>query len=349
MSGSIKIRNKCRWWRKKYQAKAKVWFPGFWNTKGKGDCTHAHVNNNMGFAQQISWVGTTGHGFYGWSFWWAGHGIERSIPNLFKMDSKSMPTKKLLKNNSILKNIEHSSITFNHIFDKKTNTIHIQNLNGEISVPLNKKFSSELEFIIWKSSDKFMHEDELITKDKILWHGKIEISEGGKIDAKGGFDDYDYKALREEGLLKIKINGINKVIKIDDKINLDDIEIFVKSHGEGGGVRHFEKELYETHDFLSNPENQTSLITSINPTLDEVVVTFSLPDTFDNVKLSLLDINGKIKNTFFNGLVEKNIPLTVNVNDLELDKWPHKLILLEYGDKKLLRLESLYFDYIDRN
>lgn len=349
-SGIIKVRNKCRWYSKKYKVKSRVWFPGWWNTKGKSHCTYAYKYNSVFCAGQATWAGNSGFGQAGWTTSWiCGRGAERSTPNLFNYSNNLLQPLEVRKKPDA-KTTEISSIVGNHFYDTKSHKVILSNMRGFFSTPNDDSFTSEFEIIVWHAKDDTINgiEDTLMCDEKILWSAKA-VLKNGQLLIEGGFDAKDFTFSASGGIAKVELNNITKEIPINSTISLDEVAIYIRTHGLGKRASEFDKLIIQTKDFLDKNSSNTAFTTTLNPQMQLLDIAFTLPNN-ESVVLKVLDQNGELSETVFTGNVVAGVQQRFQVDDLPFKNSETLFVLLEINTaagvlkRKLLKLESLLFD-----
>lgn len=310
--GTITIRSKCRWWQPKYKVVSRVWFPLYLQTGGKSDCSYAYKKEEVFCALQATWVGDNGYGSYGWvSSVLCGRGLGIDVNNSPVVTNAITPL-----DISKAKDSENTSFIGNHVYDYKSHSIILKNLNGYFSTPNNDDFQSEFEIIIWKANDDTIRfiQDTLICENKVLWRGKA-IIKGGKLIVEGKFDMNDFKFSSTGGVSIATMTNLEKNIPIDKNINLDDIVINISSHGFGKKSYQFINDYKETEQAIN--EGKIQFNTTLNKRLELVNIAFTLLQN-NEVTVSILDNNGELLNTVYTGKVNANTQMQFDVDVKDL-------------------------------
>lgn len=312
--GTVTIRNKCRWWQPKYKAVARVWFPLYLQTGGKSDCHYAYKKEEVFCALQASWAGDNGWGFYGWVssiVCGRGYGIDVN-------DSPVLTNMVMLPNQDKIKDTENSSVIGNQIYDDKTHSIILRNINGFFSTPNNNNFQSEFEIIIWKANDDTIKhiQDTSLCENKILWRAKAIIKDG-KLLVEGKFDLTDFKFSTTGDVSMATMTNLEKIIPIDKSINLNDVVINISSHGFGTKSYQFINDYKETEQAINDGKLQFN--TTLNKRLELVDIAFTLPQN-NEVTVSILDNKGELLNTVYTGKVIANTQMQFDTDVKDLIK-----------------------------
>jgi hypothetical protein len=131
---------------------------------------------------------------------------------------------------------EYGDFNFNGVKFHE-NQVIIPNLNAELYVK-GVNVTSSIEIVVWKPKHDFINniEDTIVSEDKYLWYGKVELLNGKlifsgdisreSINLKKDFDNDDaYQAI---------FNDITIVIDLDDNVNGIEDEIIVSVMSDGG-------------------------------------------------------------------------------------------------------------------
>jgi Secretion system C-terminal sorting domain len=331
------VRNGCTFIKKRYKSQARISIGAPICLKNNSSCDGVYRYNgnptcseNCGF--QEAWSGPGGSGEYGY--------ITQTIcsrgEEFESFEGLILP----MTNNQSDKKIEESfSNTDNIVFDEDNHSVEIKGLSGFIKLQKGFGFLSMFRLTIWQPNDDLTRniEDNKIDPHEILNKFELIINDKGILlegDLVSDKLKNKFKLIEDNGAWYLKYENIDLSIPIDKEISLSGLSVRFESDASPDTKNNVIEKSKLTQDLINNNDIKFNLYP--NPTNNILNIEFCNKLNSSKTIVEIYDLSGKKLLSAYDGDVEKNQTLNLNV-DISSFAIQNFYVLIESNGERLLK------------
>jgi len=324
----------CKWWRKKYKARAHVTF----TYEGVPMCFKSDKSCYSANATcSVSGFNGCRATANGWARNQTGGGSISNCPPLFAGEKSDLtrnyfPESHFSKPEFLRTDLVPGKQTTSLKHTWEEGLLTISEMTFDLTSSVEDELINKFEFTFWIPNHIGEVEDTKIDADEILYHASVELYKGKLLIEGDVFTEKDFSVIIKNGVATVKYIGTAIELEIPEEYkDMDKALNFAGDVTINEDVE-FEKAIDSENNTLLKDELALEIFP--NPTVETLNIGFKTNET-ENPILSIYNVDGKLIKNFSRNIIRENTSaqIEIKVNDFLPGTY---FILLQVGEEKII-------------